>query len=67
MTLQEFAIEKMKELPEVWWNRPAQSVMLVHVASEILIHHADKVTPEQAVELATRLNNAIYKHLPKGK
>lgn len=50
-----------------WFGFQQQRVAGIHIAYEIAKHHADKMTPEQVAEYASRLNNAIYGKLIKGE
>ena len=44
-----------------------QRIAGIYLAYKIAENHADKISPEQAVEYVDRLNTAIYKKLIKGE
>ena len=50
-----------------WFGFHQQRLAGIHIAYEIAKHHADKLSPEQVAEYATRLNQAIYNKLIKGE
>jgi hypothetical protein len=49
-----------------WFGFPQQRIAGIHLAYEIAIAHADKMSPEEVVEYVVRLNNAIFQKLLKG-
>ena len=49
-----------------WFGFQQQRLMGIHIAYEIAKNHADKLSPEQVADYASRLNNAIYTKLIKG-
>jgi hypothetical protein len=48
-----------------WFGFAQQRLTGISLAHEIAKHHADKLTPEEAVDYAIRLNNAIYQKIIK--
>lgn len=48
-----------------WFGFAQQRITGINLAHEIAKHHADKLTPEQAVDYAVKLNNAIYQKIIK--
>lgn len=48
-----------------WWGFPQQRITGIFLAHQIAIAHADKLSPEQAVDYAVDLNNAIYTKIIK--
>lgn len=49
-----------------WWGFPQQRITGIFLAHQIAIAHADKLSPEEAVDYALQLNNAIYNKIIKG-
>lgn len=49
-----------------WFGFQQQRVAGIHIAYEIAKFHADKMSPEEVAEYASRLNNAIFAKLIKG-
>jgi hypothetical protein len=43
-----------------WFGFTQQRITAIALAHDIARHHADKMTPEQAVEYAIALNQSIY-------
>lgn len=50
-----------------WFGFQQQRIAGIYLAYKIAENHADKISPEQAVEYVDRLNTAIYKKLIKGE
>jgi hypothetical protein len=48
-----------------WFGFAQQRLTGINLAHEIAKHHADKLTPEEAVDYAVKLNNAIYQKIIK--
>lgn len=49
-----------------WFGFPQQRIAGIHLAYEIAIAHADKMSPEEVVDYVVRLNNTIFQKLLKG-
>jgi hypothetical protein len=49
-----------------WFGFPQQRIAGIHLAYEIASRHADKMTPEDVVDYAIKINNAIYNKILKG-
>jgi hypothetical protein len=49
-----------------WFGFPQQRIAGIHLAYEIAVAHADKMSPEEVVDYVVRLNNAIFQKLLKG-
>lgn len=49
-----------------WWGFPQQRITGIFLAHQIAIAHADTLTPDEAVDYAINLNNAIYTKIIKG-
>jgi hypothetical protein len=49
-----------------WFGFSQQRVLGIHIAYEIAKLHADKLTPDEAVNYAVELNNKIYSKIIKG-
>ena len=43
-----------------WFGFPQQKITGIHTVYEIANYHANTMTPEEVVEYAIKLNNAIY-------
>ena len=43
-----------------WFGFPQQKITGIHTVYEIAKYHANTMTPEEVVEYAIKLNNAIY-------
>jgi hypothetical protein len=50
-----------------WFGFPEQRITGITLAHEIAKNHADKLTPEQCVEFAQKVNNAIYEKIIKSQ
>lgn len=50
-----------------WFGFHQQRIAGIHIAYEIAKRHADKMSPEEIADYASRLNNAIYGKLIKGE
>lgn len=50
-----------------WFGFPEQRITGITLAHEIAKNHADKLSPEQCVEYAQRVNNAIYEKIIKSQ
>jgi hypothetical protein len=48
-----------------WFGFAQQRLTGINLAHEIAKNHADKLTPEEAVDYAVKLNNAIYQKIIK--
>lgn len=48
-----------------WFGFAQQRITGINLAHEIAKHHADKLTPEECVDYAIGLNNAIYQKIIK--
>jgi len=48
-----------------WFGFAQQRLTGISLAHEIAKNHADKLTPEEAVDYAVKLNNAIYQKIIK--
>jgi hypothetical protein len=48
-----------------WFGFTQQRITAIALAHDIARHHADKITPEQAVEYAIALNQAVYEKIIK--
>jgi hypothetical protein len=48
-----------------WFNFNQQRITGIYLAYEIAKNHASSLSPEQAVDYAIRLNNAIYTKMIK--
>jgi hypothetical protein len=48
-----------------WFGFTQQRITAIALAHDIARHHADKMTPEQAVEYAIALNQAVYEKIIK--
>jgi len=48
-----------------WFGFAQQRLTGITLAHEIAKNHADKLTPEEAVDYAVKLNNAIYQKIIK--
>jgi len=48
-----------------WFGFAQQRLTGINLAHEIAKHHADKLTPEEAVDYAIKINNAIYHKIIK--
>jgi len=48
-----------------WFGFTQQRITAIALAHDIARHHADKITPEDAVEYAIALNQAIYDKIIK--
>jgi len=48
-----------------WFGFTQQRITAIALAHDIARHHADKITPEEAVEYAIALNQAIYDKIIK--
>jgi hypothetical protein len=48
-----------------WFGFTQQRITAIALAHDIARNHADKITPEQAVEYAIDLNQAIYDKIIK--
>ena len=48
-----------------WFGFPQQRLAGIHTCYEIAKNHADKLSPEQCVDYAVKLNNAIYHKIIK--
>lgn len=44
-----------------WFGFTQQRMTAISLAHEIAARHADKMTPQEVVEYAARVNEAIYK------
>jgi hypothetical protein len=49
-----------------WFGFQQQRVAGIYIAYEIAKFHADKMSPEEVADYASRLNNAIFSKLIKG-
>jgi hypothetical protein len=49
-----------------WFGFSQQRILGIHIAYEIAKLHADKLTPDEAVNYAVELNNKIYSKIIKG-
>jgi hypothetical protein len=50
-----------------WFGFTQQRITAIALAHDIARHHADKITPEDAVEYAIELNQVIYNKIIKTK
>jgi len=50
-----------------WFGFAQQRLTGINLAHEIAKYHADKLTPEEAVDYAVKLNNAIYQKIIKAE
>ena len=50
-----------------WFGFQQQRILGTHIAYEIAKLHADKMTPDEAVNYAVELNNKIYFKIIKGE
>jgi hypothetical protein len=48
-----------------WFGFTQQRITAIALAHDIARHHADKMTPEQAVQYAIDLNQAVYEKIIK--
>lgn len=48
-----------------WFSFPVQRITAIALAHDIARHHADKITPEEAVAYAIALNQVIYDKIIK--
>ena len=48
-----------------WFGFAQQRLTGINLAHEIAKHHADKLTPEECVDYAIKLNNAVYHKIIK--
>jgi hypothetical protein len=48
-----------------WFGFAQQRLTGINLAHEIAKNHADKLSPEEAVDYAVKLNNAIYQKIIK--
>ena len=46
-----------------WFGFPQQRITAVHLSHEIAKLHADKMTPNEVVDYAISLNDAIYQKI----
>tara|TARA_R110000822_G_scaffold2865_2_gene13312 strand:+ start:621 stop:845 length:225 start_codon:yes stop_codon:yes gene_type:complete len=50
-----------------WFGFPQQRLTAVSLAHDIAKHHANSMTPEEVVDYAVDLNEAIYHKIIKAK
>jgi hypothetical protein len=50
-----------------WFGFPEQRITGITLAHEIAKNHADKLSPEECVDYAQRVNNAIYEKIIKSQ
>lgn len=50
-----------------WFGYQQQRVMGIHFAYELAKLHADKMSPEEVVDYAMKLNDTIYEKIIKAK
>jgi hypothetical protein len=50
-----------------WFGFPEQRITGITLAHDIAKFHADKLTPEECVDYAQRVNNAIYEKIIKSQ
>lgn len=55
------------ELRKDWFGFPQQRLTAVSLAHDIAKHHASSMTPEEVVDYAVELNEAIYHKIIKAK
>ena len=48
-----------------WFGFTQQRITAIALAHDIARHHADKITPEEAVDYAISLNQAVYNKIIK--
>lgn len=65
--LLEFIITQASSGNKDWFGFAQQKIIGIYMACEIARIHADKLTPEQCVEYATNLNNAIFSKMIRAK
>ena len=61
-----FLITQANSGQKNWFNFQQQRITGIFIAYEIAKNHADKMSPEEVADYASRLNNAIYSKLIKG-
>jgi hypothetical protein len=50
-----------------WFGFPEQRITGITLAHEIAKNHADKLSPEECVDYAQKVNNAIYEKIIKSQ
>jgi hypothetical protein len=55
------------ETSKNWFGFTQQRITSINLAHEIAKHHADKMTPNEVVDFAINLNEAIYHKIIKSK
>ena len=50
-----------------WFGFAQQRLTGINLAHEIAKHHADKLSPEECVDYAIKLNNAVYHKIIKAE
>ena len=62
-----FLITQANSDQKNWFGFKQQRIAGIHIAYQIAINHADKLSPEECADYANRLNQAIYSKLIKGE
>lgn len=60
-----FLISQSSSGVKNWFGFQQQRIAGIHTAYEIAKNHADKLTPEEAVDYVVKLNNAIFQKMIK--
>lgn len=63
--LLEYIIARAQSGEKAWFGFPQQKIVGIFMAYEIARLHADKLSPEQAVNYVVNLNNLVFDKLVK--
>ena len=65
--LLDYLVNRASSNDKNWFGFPEQRITGITLAHEIAKHHADKMTPDEVVNYAIKLNDACYHKIIKSQ